>query len=235
MNSSDNLEDGGLEDGGLPCPARAAQGAAIVAKLGRNPMVSRVANDHLDVFWRMDFASPEECAQMRAIIDAGAVPSTLFPGNEGPEYRTSHSCNLEPEDPMVARLSDRIAALMGIDPSHGETLQGQRYQPGQEYREHCDWFSTASAYWPQMRAQGGQRCWTAMIYLNAVEEGGETHFPYLGFMVPPREGMLLLWNNLDHAGVPSAYSAHMARPVVRGSKYVLTKWFRERPWVHPTA
>jgi prolyl 4-hydroxylase len=81
-----------------------------------------------------------------------------------------------------------------------------------------------------MLKSGGQRCWTAMIYLSAVEEGGETHFPNCEFMVPPVEGMILIWNNLDRQGAPNEYSLHAARPVSRGVKYVVTKWFRERKW-----
>lgn len=218
-------------DADLPSPSRAAAAARIIAKLDRNPMVNRIANPHVDVFWRTGFASAEECARMRALIDGDAVPSTLFPGGEGLNYRTSNSCNLDPNDPLVMALTQRIAALMGIKASHGETIQGQRYQIGQEYREHCDWFGGSADYWPRMRAQGGQRCWTAMIYLNAVEEGGETHFPHLGFEVTPHEGMLLIWNNLDAEGAPTPYCMHAAKPVTAGTKYVLTKWFRERPWL----
>lgn len=225
--------DATLDEGGIASASRRALSAKVAAKLDRNPMVERIANPHLDVFWRGDFASPRECADMRTMIDAGAQPSTLFPGGEGPEYRTSSSCNLDAADPLVLALSNRISALMGIDPSFGETIQGQRYHPGQEYREHCDWFSPTADYWPRMRAQGGQRCWTAMIYLSPVEEGGETHFSALGFMFPPREGALLMWNNLDADGAPSPYSMHAARPVIAGTKYVLTKWFRERPWGMP--
>ena len=81
-----------------------------------------------------------------------------------------------------------------------------------------------------MRGTGGQRTWTAMIYLSAVEAGGETHFPQCEFMVPPVEGMILIWNNMTRDGAPNRFSLHAARPVERGTKYVVTKWFRERPW-----
>jgi prolyl 4-hydroxylase len=219
-----------VDDGGLPSAHRAKLGQRIAAKLDRNPLFERIDNPHIDVFWRNDLASAQECADMRAMIDAGAVPSTLFKGGEGPEYRTSQSCHLDPNDPLVARISDRISNLLGIDPAFGETIQGQRYSHGQEYREHCDWFSPTAAYWPAMRAQGGQRCWTAMIYLSPVISGGETHFPCAGFMIPPREGMLLVWNNLDAQGAPTPYALHAALPVTQGTKYVLTKWYRERAW-----
>jgi len=42
--------------------------------------------------------------------------------------------------------------------------------------------------------------------------------------------MILMWNNLDEAGAPNRFSLHAAKPVEAGTKYVVTKWFRERAW-----
>ena len=69
-----------------------------------------------------------------------------------------------------------------------------------------------------------------MIYLSNVDRGGETHFPHCEFMVPPVEGMLLAWDNMDRTGAPNVMSLHAARPVESGTKYVVTKWFREHRW-----
>ncbi|MBB6123317.1 prolyl hydroxylase family protein [Sphingobium subterraneum] len=218
------------DDGASASPARAKLGAKVRAKLSRNPMVTRIANPKLEIFGRAHFATPQECAAMRAMIDAGAEPSALFSGSSGSEYRSSYSCHLDAHDPLVIGLTNRIVALTGLDPTTGETIQGQRYTQGQEYRLHCDYFGITASYWPRMRAQGGQRCWTAMMYLSDVEEGGETQFAQCGFMIPPREGMILIWNNLRPDGSPNPDSLHAALPVVKGTKYVLTKWFRERPW-----
>lgn len=224
-----------IDDGGLPSPVRARIGDAVREKLGRNPMVSRIDTPHLEIYGRHDFLSAEECAGLRDLIDTDAQPSTLFSGSANADYRTSHSCNLSPWEPLVLAVSDRICALTGLPADHGETLQGQRYTQGQEYKVHCDYFPVTAGYWPAMMRTGGQRTWTGMIYLSPVEAGGETHFPHCEFMVPPREGMLLLWNNLDREGAPNPFSLHAARPVERGMKYVVTKWFRERRWAsgHP--
>src|SRR3546814_20103388 len=69
-----------------------------------------------------------------------------------------------------------------------------------------------------------------MIYLNTMEEGGETTFPALGFGVSPRAGLLLMWNNMRPDGSPNPATLHEATPVDSGRKYVVTKWFRENPW-----
>jgi prolyl 4-hydroxylase len=124
----------------------------------------------------------------------------------------------------------KINALTGIQPEHGETIQGQRYSVGQQFKEHHDFFYASEAYWPEQERQGGQRTWTAMIFLNEPEAGGQTAFPKAGIQVTPRTGNLLVWNNLDEYGEPNVYSLHTGRPVDAGVKYVITKWYRERPW-----
>lgn len=224
------MSQSAVDDGEDASPLRARIGETVRAKLKRNPMTSPIASDTLEIFGRPAFLSAQECTALRAMIDAGAKPSALFSGPENPTYRTSSSCHLAASDPLIEVISNRITGLMGIDPATGETLQGQRYMAGQEYQPHYDYFATDAAYWPRMRGSGGQRCWTAMIYLNAVAEGGETQFPHCGFMVPPVEGMILIWNNMRPDGSPNPSSLHAARPVVSGTKYVVTKWFRERPW-----
>ena len=220
-----------LDDGGTSSSTRAQVGAAVRARLDRNPLVSRIDAPGLDIYGRHEFLSVQECAGLRALINADAKPSTLFSGSANADYRTSHSCNLDRWNPLVEAVSERIVALTGLPADHGETLQGQRYTSGQEYKVHCDYFPVTADYWQAMRASGGQRTWTAMIYLSPVEAGGETHFPNCEFMVPPVEGMMLLWNNMDRDGAPNDHSLHAARPVDRGTKYVVTQWFRERRWV----
>lgn len=220
-----------LDDGDQPSPHRAKIGKRVSAKLGRNPMISRINSGKIALFVRRDFLNAEECASMRGMIDTGAQPSTLFSGTQGAEYRTSHSCHMDRHDSLVRDISVRIAAMMGIEAELGETIQGQRYTTAQEYKPHWDYFPVNDTYWPYMREQGGQRCWTAMIYLSNVAEGGETHFPYAGFMIPPREGTIIIWNNLLENGAPNRDTLHAALPVKTGIKYVATQWFRERAWV----
>ena len=69
-----------------------------------------------------------------------------------------------------------------------------------------------------------------MAYLNPVEEGGATAFPLLGISFEPRPGTLLIWNNADPEGVPNPQTIHAGMPVVKGTKYIITKWYRSRRW-----
>ena len=65
-----------------------------------------------------------------------------------------------------------------------------------------------------------------MIYLNDVEEGGETYFKRLNLKLKPRQGTLIAWNNLRRNGKPNYKTMHEAIPPVKGDKYVITKWWR---------
>ena len=133
--------------------------------------------------------------------------------------------------PMVeGKLQRRIDTLLGFDRLHGEMLQGQRYTQGQEFKPHTDWFPQLSPGWARERDNGGQRAFTAMVFLNTVHDGGETDFPHLDLAIPPRQGMLLVWNNARTDGMVNDMTIHAARPVEKGVKYVITKWYRTRPW-----
>ena len=183
----------------------------------------------LDIFVVRDFSAGRVRSADR--LDRQGSPA-LRPARRSadPDFRTSESCNLRLTDKINTDVERKINALMGIQPEHGETIQGQRYAVGQQFKEHHDFFYASEPYWPEQEKQGGQRTWTAMIFLNEPEAGGQTAFPKAGIRVTPRTGNLLAWNNLDSFGEPNMYSLHTGMPVEGGVKYVITKWYRERPW-----
>lgn len=182
----------------------------------------------MEIFAVDGFVSPPDCQRLIRLIDAVACPSCLVDEGKRADYRTSYSGDIDVCDRAVYELDERLERLTGIRPAWGETTQGQRYRCGQYYREHYDWFDTSAAYWQRERLCGGQRSWTAMVYLNGVEEGGATEFPRISLRVPPTAGQLLLWNNALPDGTPNPWTIHAARPVTGGVKYVITKWFRSR-------
>ncbi len=210
--------------------ALARLGEAVRTRLRSDPLVYEIPDARAEVFTVADFLSSAECTHLIALIDDVARPSPVYPGQDSTNYRTSFSGDVDPGDSFVRMIERRICDLMGIDQRWSETFQGQRYGPGQEFKAHFDAFMTNSDYWPTEKARGGQRSWTAMVWLNQVEEGGETEFPQLGFSLPPQPGMLLMWNNARPDGSLNPAVLHAGLPVVRGNKYMITKWFRTRRW-----
>ncbi|WP_337847334.1 2OG-Fe(II) oxygenase [Sphingomonas sp.] len=218
--------------GPAPSATRARAASAVTARIEANPAMRRAKIDGAQIYYHPDFLNDAECDRLIALIDANRRPSTLLAASQDPNFRTSESCDLDRWAPDVQPIDERMAALLGIAPENGETMQGQRYAPGQQFRAHYDWFNEEQDYWPAMKASGGQRTWTTMIYLNDVEEGGATWFPQVGVRVAPRRGLLLAWNNMKPDGAPNTGTLHEGTPVVKGVKYVITKWFRENAWIN---
>lgn len=205
-------------------------GAAVSARLDGDPRAIRLPTDTADAWKLPDFLDAATCTRLIAKIDANRRPSTLLTDRGQSAFRTSESCDLERYADDIRPIDESIAALLDLPTETGETLQGQRYAPGQHFRAHHDYFHEGESYWPGMRDTGGQRTWTAMIYLNDVEEGGATWFPQAGVRVAPRRGLLLVWNNMSADGSPNTATLHEGVAVVEGVKYIVTKWFREGVW-----
>ncbi|HKX76915.1 MAG TPA: 2OG-Fe(II) oxygenase [Novosphingobium sp.] len=210
--------------------ALAKLGNIVRERLSGDPSLYRMPADAAELYAVADFLSEDECTRVIALIDEVARPSEVFEEVYQHLYRTSYSGDVPRGDSCVRMIERRICDLVGIDPAWGESVQGQRYWPGQEFKQHCDWFDTGSQYWKREVARGGQRSWTAMVFLNDVEQGGETEFPKLGINITPQRGALLLWNNALPDGEPNGATLHAALPVKAGVKYVITKWFRTRTW-----
>ncbi|WP_225204588.1 prolyl hydroxylase family protein [Novosphingobium huizhouense] len=209
--------------------ALAELGESVRARLDADPQAYRLPVEGFEIYGLSQFFSAAECERLMRIVDAVAQPSATY-GNDAFSGRTSYSGDVDPADPFILMLQRRIDDLVGLAPSYGETIQGQRYTVGQEFRAHFDHFSPDQAFWEAEQARGGQRSWTAMAYLNAVEEGGSTDFPKVPLSIPPQPGTLIVWNNMKPDGTPNPRSLHAGTPVIRGTKYVLTKWYRARPW-----
>ena len=206
-------------------------GNKVRKRLAANPKVYPIpAQDKAEIFAVGDFMSADECERMIGLIDQVAKPSAVFDLEYGADYRTSYSGDVDPGDPFVKKISRRIDDLLGLESSWGETIQGQRYLPGQQFQAHNDWFYTQADYWKIERDRGGQRSWTTMVFLNDVDEGGTTDFTKLGLSIEPKRGVLLGWNNADREGVPNEWTMHAGTPVVAGVKYIITKWYRTKRW-----
>lgn len=207
-----------------------APGESSGEYLRRLDGVKRVPSPKAEVFVKDAFLPVDLCAELIRLIDLDRRPSTLADHNGDDLFRTSETCDLRAEDAAVKDVEARLLEWTGIDPAHGEPLQGQRYEVGQEFKQHTDWFTPGGADWEKFCSVSGQRTWTFMVYLNTVEAGGATRFKALDKKFHPVQGRIIGWNNLNPDRSGNVNTLHHAMKVRKGVKYVITKWYREREW-----
>lgn len=192
--------------------------------------VQRVPSPKLELFQLRAFLPADMCAELIEMIDAERRPSTLADHNGDNYFRTSETCDLPADASAVRKLDALLYELNNIDPAHGEPVQGQRYAEGQEFKPHCDYFNPGGKDWERYTSVAGQRSWTFMVYLNEVEAGGGTRFKCIGKTFQPEVGKLVCWNNRRPDGSVNPNTLHHGMKVRKGTKYVITKWYREKPW-----
>ncbi|GFQ04571.1 probable prolyl 4-hydroxylase 9 [Phtheirospermum japonicum] len=139
---------------------------------------------------------------------------------------------------LLAQIDAKIAKATMIPRTHGESYNVLRYEIGQRYQSHYDAFNPAE-YGPQK----SQRVASFLLYLSDVEEGGETMFPFemgqnmdgsydfrkcIGLKVKPHKGDGLLFYSLFPNGTIDPTSLHGSCPVIKGQKWVATKWIRDQ-------
>jgi prolyl 4-hydroxylase len=100
-----------------------------------------------------------------------------------------------------------------LDPDHGILF------PGWEYLK----WETDS---------GGDRIFSFILYLNDVEQGGETDWSEHGIRIQPKAGTAAFWHNPpEQAG--HGRGLHASHPVTSGEKWALACWVREAPFRRP--
>jgi len=199
----------------------------VARRLIATPGVQRVPNRALDLFIMRDFLDTERCEALCERIDARRRPSEIADDLGEDAFRTSETCDLDPADPLVAMVDAMLCGLLGLPAAASEPIQGQRYAAGQEFKPHTDSFTPGGVDFFAHCAEQGQRTWTAMLYLNVPEDGGATRFKAIGKTIQPETGKLVAWNNLLPDGLPNDATLHQGMKVRRGTKYILTKWFRQ--------
>ncbi|CAI9111311.1 OLC1v1011507C1 [Oldenlandia corymbosa var. corymbosa] len=193
-----------------------------------------------------NFATAEQCQSIIKMAKVELRPSSLALREGETEestkgIRTSSGMfisSYEDKTGTLARIEEKISKATMIPKSHGEPFNVLRYEIGQRYQSHYDAFSP-SEYGPQK----SQRVASFLLYLSDVEEGGETMFPFeggvnmdsnydyskcIGLKVKPRRGDGLLFYSLFPNGTIDPTSLHGSCPVIKGQKWVATKWIRDQ-------
>lgn len=187
----------------------------------------KIPTEKVQIYTLEDFMSDEECDRIVAIAAQHLRPSTVTTGDKA--YRTSSTSDLSLlHDPEVELLDEKISRTLGINRSFSEGIQAQRYEVGQEFRQHTDYFQPKTQEYAEYAAKAGQRTWTFMVYLNDGMAGGGTKFFALNTTFSPKKGMAVIWNNLTLDGEPNPATVHAGLPIEAGHKIIITKWFRDR-------
>ncbi|PPS19108.1 hypothetical protein GOBAR_AA01418 [Gossypium barbadense] len=170
-----------------------------------------------------DFATAEQCEHIIGMAKLNLKPSTLALRKGETEEstkgtRTSSGTFIsasEDESRTLDLIEKKIAKVTSIPQSHGEAFNVLRYEIGQKYDSHYDAFNP-SEYGPQSSQRNGM----------SVE--GYDYRQCVGLKVKPRRGDGLLFYSLFLNGTIDPTSLHGSCPVIKGEKWVATKWIRDQ-------
>nr|AXL97329.1 prolyl 4-hydroxylase [Conus miles] len=172
-----------------------------------------------------DVIHDSEIARLKEIARKEGLRRGRVMGTGVSESRTGDLVWVHDEDdPLVARVSQRVAAFSRLDVTmreqhrwSAEPMQVVNYGLGGHYDVHMDPF--------QDRDNGHNRLATVLFYLTDVEKGGATIFPKVGVSVSPVKGMALMWYNYQpHMKDRDRLTYHAGCPVLMGNKWIANKW-----------
>jgi len=177
----------------------------------------------------------KECEEIIA-LGLPKLSKSLVVGDNGQNVdssaRTSYGLFFDQEfmkvSPLLRNIEYRIAKWTQIPRENGESFYLLRYELGQQYRPHLDYFGESDT---TNLGQSGDRIATVLVYLRTPEEGGETQFPKSengAIRVPPIAGDAVLFYDFKPDGTPDPRSEHAGLPVIKGTKFSITKWMRAK-------
>lgn len=163
-------------------------------------------------------------AECDALIDLALTRmqrAKIGSAHELSEVRTGSSMFFEEsENEGIQTVETRVSELMNIPLSHAEPLQILHYKAGEQYRPHLDYFTSGNV--------ANNRISTLVMYLNDVEEGGETYFPSLRLTVAPKKGSAVYFEYFYNDPRLNELTLHGGNPIAAGEKWVATQWMRRQ-------
>lgn len=148
--------------------------------------------------------------------------------------RSASVAIMDEKSPHYQHIVDIISDLTEIDSNRFEKLILTQYSIGGEYKTHHDFFNEKQIndeykLENEKRCRhGGNRVSTIILYLNDVELGGETYFPWTGNNVVPKTGKLCQFDYNYEEPEYNIRTQHRAVEVVKGEKWIITIWVREQ-------
>ena len=180
------------------------------------------------------FASPAMCRWVMRCARSGLKAATVSDVDTGAlvhhPMRTAHAACLSilNSDVVTAVLQTRLARLLQIPVTSHEAPSVISYAPGERYDLHYDFLDPNVPHFAERLRIFGQRVATCLTYLNEDYTGGETYFAELGWKYRGKAGDALLFRNTDEAGTPDKRTLHAGLPPLKGRKWLLSQWIRNR-------
>ncbi len=172
--------------------------------------------------WLIERARPR---LVRArVYDAGSKSDVVS------EIRTNTSAgfNLVETDLVHLMVQTRISAASGLPLVNMEGSTVLHYDVGEQIDNHYDFVDPSIPDYEQEVRTRGERVMTFLVYLNDDYHAGETDFPRLEVSHKGRKGEGLYFINALPSGAPDLRSWHAGRPPVRGEKWILSQFIRNR-------
>jgi prolyl 4-hydroxylase len=201
-----------------------AQTSSVAVTTKAIPSDSTLIDPRIDLHYIPNFLSDEEADHLIRLAEGHFNRSGVIGPNGEDNYidtnRTS-STYFVPEsiDPMIEGIERRASQTLGIDRNQLEGLQVVKYEPGQYFNQHHDWFTPDYA-----KKVGAQREFTIFAYLTTSD--GATEFPKLGRSFQPKKGDALKWRNCSTPDRCEDLNLHRGAPPRAGVKYGLNIWSR---------
>lgn len=178
-----------------------------------------------------NFIDSKTCDELILKYRASLMPSKTHDGLKNVKHsgRTSESNFLPKNDLVVKKILKKLSEHKKISFNKFESPQIALYKKGAEYIPHSDAFDLRKEKLAKHIKILGQRKMTSLIYLSSPEKGGETFFPFMDLKIKPSKGKLLYFHNcIKGTNEMHPYSMHQSLPVIKGEKWILTVWSREK-------
>jgi len=184
--------------------------------------------DHTKIYEIDDFLSNEECDKLMNMAKPKLEDSLVYGGEKDLKenvHRTSKQAWIyNNEDKLVDDISNRVAKHTNLPVANQEPLQIVNYGVGGFFNPHYDPCVGEDKFCERMNGKSGKRHCTVLIYLNDVEEGGQTCFTKLNKCIEPKKGKAVIFYSTENDDKLIDTSEHAAMPVKKGEKWVCNKW-----------
>jgi prolyl 4-hydroxylase len=189
-------------------------------------------NDTIKLKYIREFLTDDDCDYIIGLAEGNFAASKVVIGTDKDivaDDRTSHTYFIHKgHNDRIKAIEQKICSYLSENIGNKdwypllEDLQVVKYEVGQEFKQHHDWFQ--KEYLNKFGEK--QRQYTMFVYLNDVQNGGETIFPRLNEKVKPAKGNALFWENCTDVNNCHNDNLHQGTPPTAGIKYGLNVWVK---------